>query len=164
FDRGPICGLIRPRPFPKKRQKFLAKPILNDIYSKNIISHENSIDSLSNDCSQLISNEDLSSSLLNETIIINTTTNNNKSKSRSKTNNNQSRPQSTTKSQVPPYELPIIPLPTVIDSGQLSAQVEELLSSYSISQRVFGEAVLNLSQGTVSEILSKPRPWHVLSV
>lgn len=27
-----------------------------------------------------------------------------------------------------------------------------------------GEAVLNLSQGTVSEILSKPRPWHALSV
>ena len=27
-----------------------------------------------------------------------------------------------------------------------------------------GEAVLNLSQGTVSEILSKPRPWHSLSV
>ncbi|CAF1156777.1 unnamed protein product [Adineta steineri] len=26
------------------------------------------------------------------------------------------------------------------------------------------EAVLNLSQGTVSEILSKPRPWHALSV
>ncbi len=27
-----------------------------------------------------------------------------------------------------------------------------------------GEAVLNLSQGTVSEILSKPRPWYALSV
>ncbi len=27
-----------------------------------------------------------------------------------------------------------------------------------------GEAVLNLSQGTVSEILSKPRPWPALSV
>ena len=27
-----------------------------------------------------------------------------------------------------------------------------------------GEAVLNLSQGTVSEILSKPRAWHSLSV
>ncbi|CAF4773650.1 unnamed protein product, partial [Rotaria socialis] len=29
---------------------------------------------------------------------------------------------------------------------------------------ILGEAVLNLSQGTVSEILSKPRPWHSLSV
>ena len=70
----------------------------------------------------------------------------------------------------------------MIDTEQLSSQVRELLSSYSIGQRVFGmnkmiemkkailcfsclgEAVLNLSQGTVSEILSKPRPWHALSV
>ncbi len=46
----------------------------------------------------------------------------------------------------------------------MSSQVRELLFAYSIGQRVFGEAVLNLSQGTVSEILSKPRPWHSLSV
>jgi homeobox protein cut-like len=51
-----------------------------------------------------------------------------------------------------------------IDTEQLSSQVRELLFAYSIGQRVFGEAVLNLSQGTVSEILSKPRPWHSLSV
>ncbi|CAF2753995.1 unnamed protein product [Rotaria sp. Silwood2] len=146
----------------------LSPSTFNDLHSKNMISNENSIDSQSNDCSQLISNENLSSSsLLNETITtINTTTNNNKSKSRSKTNNNnnQCRQQSITKSQKPPYDLPIIPLPTVIDTEQLSSQVRELLSSYSIGQRVFGEAVLNLSQGTVSEILSKPRPWHALSV
>ncbi len=42
--------------------------------------------------------------------------------------------------------------------------MRELLFAYSIGQRVFGEAVLNLSQGTVSEILSKPRPWQSLSV
>ena len=70
----------------------------------------------------------------------------------------------------------------MIDTEQLSAQVRELLSSHSIGQRVFGthesltrttsvidrcylgEAVLNLSQGTVSEILAKPRPWHALSI
>ncbi|CAF3670769.1 unnamed protein product [Rotaria sp. Silwood1] len=145
----------------------LSPSTLNDFHSKNIISNENSIDSQSNDCSQLLSNESLSSSLLNE-ITTNTTTtttnNNNKSKSRSKINNNQCRQQSNTKSQILPYELPLISLPSVIDTEQLSSQVRELLSSYSIGQRVFGEAVLNLSQGTVSEILSKPRPWHVLSV
>ena len=70
----------------------------------------------------------------------------------------------------------------MMDTEQLSSQVRELLSSYSIGQRVFGtnesliemtfvtdrcylgEAVLNLSQGTVSEILAKPRPWHALSI
>jgi hypothetical protein len=29
---------------------------------------------------------------------------------------------------------------------------------------LFGEAVLNLSQGTVSELLSKPKPWNTLSI
>ncbi|CAF4480153.1 unnamed protein product, partial [Rotaria magnacalcarata] len=66
---------------------------LNDIQSKSLISNENSIDSQSNDCSQLISNETLSSSsLLNETIVtMNNNNTNNKSKSRSKIPNNQFR-------------------------------------------------------------------------
>ncbi|CAF4222856.1 unnamed protein product, partial [Rotaria sp. Silwood2] len=146
---------------PKQWESLTQKGRESFIRMRLFLDDPNAIKQLVQNVSLIL---DLSSSLLNETIIINTTTNNNKSKSPSKTNNNQSRPQSTTKSQVPPYELPIIPLPTAIDSGQLSAQVQELLSSYSISQRVFGEVVLNLSQGTVSEILSKPRPWHVLSV
>jgi len=29
---------------------------------------------------------------------------------------------------------------------------------------LFGEAVLGLSQGSVSELLSKPKPWHMLSI
>ena len=29
---------------------------------------------------------------------------------------------------------------------------------------MFGEAVLGLSQGSVSELLSKPKPWHMLSI
>ena len=33
-----------------------------------------------------------------------------------------------------------------------------------IGQKLFGEAVLNLSQGTVSELLSKPKPWNTLSI
>jgi len=67
-------------------------------------------------------------------------------------------------SPMAPYELPKIPIPNVIDTENLSSQVRELLSSNSIGQRVFGEAVLNLSQGTVSEILAKPRPWSALSI
>lgn len=30
--------------------------------------------------------------------------------------------------------------------------------------QLFGEAVLGLSQGSVSELLSKPKPWHMLSI
>ncbi|CAF1134679.1 unnamed protein product [Adineta steineri] len=138
--------------------------------SKNqaiLIMNENSIDSQSNDCLHIVSNESLSSSSLNGTTISTTeinTNNNKKSKSRLKTNKDQLRPQLITKSQMPLYDLPKISLPTTIDIEQLSSQVRELLSSYSIGQHVFGDAVLNLSQGTVSEILSKPRPWHTLSV
>ena len=43
-------------------------------------------------------------------------------------------------------------------------RIKEILSQYSISQRLFGEAVLGLSQGSVSELLSKPKAWHMLSI
>ena len=33
-----------------------------------------------------------------------------------------------------------------------------------ICLQLFGEAVLGLSQGSVSELLSKPKPWHMLSI
>jgi homeobox protein cut-like len=33
-----------------------------------------------------------------------------------------------------------------------------------LSLQLFGEAVLGLSQGSVSELLCKPKPWHMLSI
>ena len=33
-----------------------------------------------------------------------------------------------------------------------------------MGQKLFGEAVLGLSQGSVSELLAKPKPWHMLSI
>jgi hypothetical protein len=41
--------------------------------------------------------------------------------------------------------------------------VKEQLSQYSISQRLFGESVLGLSQGSVSDLLARPKPWHMLT-
>ncbi|UJR22316.1 hypothetical protein I4U23_025378 [Adineta vaga] len=134
----------------------------NGSNTNNFVSNENSIDSQSNDCSPILSNENILSIPMNG--IITKTVDKKKTKSSVKNTKDQSRSQSTTKSQMTPYELPKLPPPNAIDTEQLSSQVRELLSSYSIGQRVFGEAVLNLSQGTVSEILSKPRPWHALSV
>lgn len=43
------------------------------------------------------------------------------------------------------------------------SQVKEQLSQYSISQRLFGESVLGLSQGSVSDLLARPKPWHMLT-
>ncbi len=31
-------------------------------------------------------------------------------------------------------------------------------------QRLFGESVLGLTQGSVSDLLSRPKPWHKLSL
>lgn len=41
--------------------------------------------------------------------------------------------------------------------------MKEQLSQYSISQRLFGESVLGLSQGSVSDLLARPKPWHMLT-
>ena len=42
-------------------------------------------------------------------------------------------------------------------------QIKEILSQYSISQRLFGESILGLSQGSVSDLLARPKPWHMLT-
>lgn len=31
-------------------------------------------------------------------------------------------------------------------------------------QRLFGESILGLTQGSVSDLLSRPKPWHKLSL
>ncbi|XP_071178538.1 homeobox protein cut-like 1 isoform X9 [Mytilus edulis] len=50
-----------------------------------------------------------------------------------------------------------------INTDDLVKQVKETLSQYSISQRLFGESVLGLSQGSVSDLLARPKPWHMLT-
>ena len=50
-----------------------------------------------------------------------------------------------------------------LNTDDLTRRTKELLSQYSISQRLFGEAVLGLSQGSVSDLLARPKPWHMLT-
>jgi hypothetical protein len=45
----------------------------------------------------------------------------------------------------------------------LLVRVRELLSVHNIGQRLFAKYVLGLSQGTVSELLSKPKSWEKLT-
>ena len=42
-------------------------------------------------------------------------------------------------------------------------QVKESLSQFSISQRLFGESILGLSQGSVSDLLARPKQFHMLT-
>ncbi|ODN03175.1 Homeobox protein cut [Orchesella cincta] len=50
-----------------------------------------------------------------------------------------------------------------LDTLQISRRVRELLSIHNIGQRLFAKYILGLSQGTVSELLSKPKPWDKLT-
>ena len=43
------------------------------------------------------------------------------------------------------------------------SRVREMLSIHNIGQRLFAKYVLGLSQGTVSELLSKPKSWDKLT-
>lgn len=51
-----------------------------------------------------------------------------------------------------------------LNTEEVTNKVKESLLNNNIGQKLFGEAVLNLSQGTVSELLSKPKPWQTLSI
>ena len=50
-----------------------------------------------------------------------------------------------------------------LDTLGMSRRVRELLSIHNIGQRLFAKYVLGLSQGTVSELLSKPKCWEKLT-
>ena len=50
-----------------------------------------------------------------------------------------------------------------LNTEDIVKHVKEQLSQYSISQRLFGESVLGLSQGSVSDLLARPKPWHMLT-
>lgn len=50
-----------------------------------------------------------------------------------------------------------------LDTMFISRRVRELLSIHNVGQRLFAKYVLGLSQGTVSELLSKPKPWDKLT-
>ena len=51
----------------------------------------------------------------------------------------------------------------VLDTADVSQRIREILSTHNIGQRLFAKHVLGLSQGTVSELLSKPKHWDKLT-
>lgn len=50
-----------------------------------------------------------------------------------------------------------------LDTALVAKTIRELLSIHNIGQRLFAKHVLGLSQGTVSELLSKPKSWDKLT-
>ncbi|XP_052411544.1 homeobox protein cut-like 2 [Carassius gibelio] len=51
-----------------------------------------------------------------------------------------------------------------LDTFSITQRVKETLTLNNIGQRVFGEEVLGLTQSSVSELLSHPKPWTKLSL
>lgn len=51
----------------------------------------------------------------------------------------------------------------VLDTEEVVKQIKDYLSRHSISQRQFGENVLGLSQGSVSDLLARPKAWSMLT-
>uniref|UniRef100_A0A7E4ZXU1 DNA-binding protein SATB n=1 Tax=Panagrellus redivivus TaxID=6233 RepID=A0A7E4ZXU1_PANRE len=50
-----------------------------------------------------------------------------------------------------------------VNTDSLVRQVKDFLVRHSISQRQFGDKVLGLSQGSVSDLLARPKPWGLLT-
>jgi len=51
----------------------------------------------------------------------------------------------------------------VLNTSEVAQFVRHVLIARNIGQRQFARGVLGLSQGTVSELLAKPKPWERLS-
>lgn len=67
------------------------------------------------------------------------------------------------KAVLPPITQQQFDLFNNLNTEDIVRRVKESLSQYSISQRLFGESVLGLSQGSVSDLLARPKPWHMLT-
>lgn len=67
------------------------------------------------------------------------------------------------KAVLPPITQQQFDLFNNLNTEDIVKKVKEQLSQYSISQRLFGESVLGLSQGSVSDLLARPKPWHMLT-
>jgi homeobox protein cut-like len=65
---------------------------------------------------------------------------------------------------VQPSMYEIAAMTSELDTLAITCKVKEVLQFHNLGQKLFGEAILGLSQGSVSELLSKPKPWHMLSL
>ncbi|XP_060105155.1 homeobox protein cut-like 2 [Heteronotia binoei] len=58
----------------------------------------------------------------------------------------------------------IVALSPELDTYAITKKVKEVLTDNNLGQRLFGESILGLTQGSVSDLLSRPKPWHKLSL
>ncbi|XP_075691003.1 homeobox protein cut-like 2 isoform X2 [Rhinoderma darwinii] len=58
----------------------------------------------------------------------------------------------------------IVAMSPQLDTYSITKKVKEVLTDNNLGQRLFGESILGLTQGSVSDLLSRPKPWHKLSL
>ncbi|XP_030074931.1 homeobox protein cut-like 2 [Microcaecilia unicolor] len=58
----------------------------------------------------------------------------------------------------------IVAMSSELDTYSITKKVKEVLTDNNLGQRLFGESILGLTQGSVSDLLSRPKPWHKLSL
>nr|XP_033811291.1 homeobox protein cut-like 2 isoform X8 [Geotrypetes seraphini] len=66
--------------------------------------------------------------------------------------------------QVPVGIQEIVAMSPELDTYSITKKVKEVLTDNNLGQRLFGESILGLTQGSVSDLLSRPKPWHKLSL
>ncbi|XP_050780536.1 homeobox protein cut-like 2 isoform X3 [Gopherus flavomarginatus] len=67
-------------------------------------------------------------------------------------------------SQAPVGIQEIVAMSPELDTYSITKKVKEVLTDNNLGQRLFGESILGLTQGSVSDLLSRPKPWHKLSL
>ncbi|XP_072515654.1 homeobox protein cut-like 1 [Salminus brasiliensis] len=58
----------------------------------------------------------------------------------------------------------MVAMSTELDTYTITKKVKEVLTDNNLGQRLFGESILGLTQGSVSDLLARPKPWHKLSL
>uniref|UniRef100_A0A8C2XKZ3 One cut domain family member n=1 Tax=Cyclopterus lumpus TaxID=8103 RepID=A0A8C2XKZ3_CYCLU len=58
----------------------------------------------------------------------------------------------------------LVAMSSELDTYAITKKVKEVLTDNNLGQRLFGETILGLTQGSVSDLLSRPKPWHKLSL
>ncbi|XP_062844252.1 cut-like homeobox 1b isoform X2 [Trichomycterus rosablanca] len=58
----------------------------------------------------------------------------------------------------------MVAMSTELDTYAITKKVKEVLTDNNLGQRLFGETILGLTQGSVSDLLARPKPWHKLSL
>ncbi|XP_028383815.1 homeobox protein cut-like 2 isoform X1 [Phyllostomus discolor] len=67
-------------------------------------------------------------------------------------------------SQAPGGIQEMVAMSPELDTYSITKRVKEVLTDNNLGQRLFGESILGLTQGSVSDLLSRPKPWHKLSL